>query len=434
MIRKFWRRVSGPMLFAGLTAPFIANCGAVSKLPGGSNVPGAGGNCPDMAKVEAIDSFDFGKEFNLQADIATKIKTGAAAAAEMQELNAKIDDDLKTSCGNLAHDLGATGDYKSGQEACKAAEKAIGDVKAKLGASAKISLDVSPPHCGASVDAYADCSGHCDASVTPGKAEVKCEGGKVQGTCSGQCSGECEASAAAACSGECSGSCDAEIKGTCSGNCVGKCDGKATPAGGGAQCAGTCDGKCSGNVKAECKGKCGGSCKMKAQASCSGTCSGSCSVEMQAPKCEGNVEPPKMSAECKAKCDARVQAKAECTPPHIAFRIIGAADAQTSAKFKEVIEKDLPGVLTVSIGMAKHVGEVAANMEVVIQGVQAGIQGAGDPMTVGRLTACVGAPFKGALDAVANVKANVNVSVNVQASASASGSASGSASASGHAG
>jgi hypothetical protein len=44
-------------------------------------------------------------------------------------------------------------------------------------------------------------------------------------------------------------------------------------------------------------------------------------------------------------------------------------------------------------------------------------------MTVGRLTACVGAPFKGALDAVANVKANVNVSVNVQASASASGHA-----------
>ena len=76
-----------------------------------------------------------------------------------------------------------------------------------------------------------------------------------------------------------------------------------------------------------------------------------------------------------------------------------------------------------SLGLAKHLTEVAGNMEVVIQGVQAGITGAGDPMTVARLTACVGAPFKGALDAVASVKANVNVSVNVQASASASGHA-----------
>ena len=98
----------------------------------------------------------------------------------------------------------------------------------------------------------------------------------------------------------------------------------------------------------------------------------------------------------------------------------GAADAQAAAKFQAAIEKNLPGILTVSIGLAKHVGEVAGNMEVVIQGVQAGITGAGDPLTIGRLTACVGAPFKGALDAVASVKANVNVSVNVQASASAS--------------
>ncbi len=371
-----------------------------------------------MAKVEAIDSFDFGKEFKLNADVASKIKSGAAAAVEMQELNAKIDGELKTSCGNLAHDLGATGDYKDGQEACKAAEKAIGDVKAKLGANLSIKLDMTEPKCGVDRPVDGDCSAHCDATVTPGKAEVKCEPGKLQGSCTGQCSGECEASAAAACSGECSGTCDAEIKGTCSGNCQGKCDGKATPAGSGAQCNGTCDGKCSGNVKAECKGKCGGSCKMKAQATCSGTCSGSCSVEMQAPKCTGQVEPPKMSAECKSKCDAKVQAHAECTPPHLAIRISGSADAATTAKFQAALEKNLPGILTVSVGFGKHAVEVAGNMEVVLQGVQAGIQGAGDPITVGKLTACVAAPFKGALDAAANVKANVSVSVNVSASAS----------------
>ena len=78
MIRKFWRRVSWPIVFAGLTAPFIANCGSLPKVPGGGGMPGVpgGGNCPDMAKIEAIESFDFGKEFNLKADVAAKIKGG----------------------------------------------------------------------------------------------------------------------------------------------------------------------------------------------------------------------------------------------------------------------------------------------------------------------------------------------------------------------
>jgi len=376
-----------------------------------------------MAKVDAIESFDFEKEFKLKADVAAKLKAGAAAAAEMKALSDKIDADLKVACGNLAHDLGGAGDYKDGQDACHAAIKAIGDAKAKMGANAKVVLDVTEPHCAADMNVYADCAGHCDASVKGGKAEVKCEPGKLQGECSGKCQGECEASASAVCTGECSGTCDADIKGACSGKCNGKCDGKAMDAKANGQCAGTCEGKCDGNVKADCKGKCGGSCKMSGQAECKGTCTGSCSVEMKAPKCAGKVEPPQMSAECKAKCDAKVQAHAECTPPHIALRISGAADAAASAKFQAAIEKNLPGVLKVSIGLAKHLGEVAGNMEVVIEGVKGGITGAGDPMTVARLTACVGAPFKGALDAAASVKANVSVSVNVQASASASGHA-----------
>ena len=42
---------------------------------------------------------------------------------------------------------------KDGQSACKAAAKIIGDTKAKLGASAKITLDVSEPHCGLDINA-----------------------------------------------------------------------------------------------------------------------------------------------------------------------------------------------------------------------------------------------------------------------------------------
>jgi hypothetical protein len=378
-----------------------------------------------MAKVEAIESFDFGKEFNLKADVAAKIKAGMGAAAEMQALKVKIDGELTTACGNLAKDLGDTGSYKDAQEACHAAMKVMGEVKAKMGAKATVALDVTEPKCGVDVQAYGECAGHCDATVKPGSAEIKCEGGKLQGSCSGQCEGECEASASAACSGECSGSCDADIKGTCSGTCQGKCDGKATTAGAGGECAGTCEGKCTGNVKAECKGKCGGSCHMKAAASCQGTCTGKCSVAMQAPKCTGKVEPPQMSAECKAKCDARVNAHAECTPPHLALRIAGSADAKAEATFRAAVEKNLPAILKVAIGTGKHVEELAGNMKVVIEGVQASVQGAGDAITVGKLTACIGAPVKGALDAVASVQASVKVSVNVQASASASGSAAG---------
>ena len=154
---------------------------------------------------------------------------------------------------------------------------------------------------------------------------------------------------------------------------------------------------------------------------------------MQAPKCTGKLEPPQMSAECKAKCDAKLDAKAECTPPHVALRIAGASDAKAAAAFLATMDKDLPAVATVALGMADRVSELAGSVETVINGVQATVQGAGDPMTVGKLTACVGAPFKGALDAVGSVKANVSVSVTVQASASG-GSASGTASASGKAG
>jgi hypothetical protein len=376
-----------------------------------------------MAKIEAIESFDFEKEFKLKADVAAKIKAGAEAAVEMKALSDKIDGDLRVACGNLAHDLGAQGDFKDGQEACKAANKAMAEVQAKFGASAKIKLEASEPHCGVDVHAYADCAGHCDATVKPGSAQVKCEPGKLQGQCSAKCQGECEASAAAQCTGECHGSCDADVKGACSGKCNGKCDGKVIDAKANGKCDGTCEGKCDAEVRGECKGKCGGECKISGQAECKGTCTGSCSAEMQAPKCTGKVEPPQMSAECKAKCDANLQAKAECTPPHVVVRVVGSADAQAEAKFRAAIEKNLGAILKIGIGTGKAAVQLADNVEVVVKGVEASVSAAGDPMTVGRLTACVSAPFKGAIDAVTSVKASVNVSVSVQASASGSAKA-----------
>jgi hypothetical protein len=384
-----------------------------------------------MAKIEEIDAFDFGKEFSLKADVAAKIKAGVGAAVEMKALSEKIEADLTTACSTLAKDLGDTGSYKDAQSACKAAGKAIADAKVKLGASAKVTMEPSEPECSIDAKVYGDCAAHCDATVKPGEADVKCEPGKLQGSCSGKCEGECDMSAAASCSGDCSGTCDAEIKGACSGKCDGKCDGKAGPAGG-AECGGVCEGKCSGNVKATCKGKCGGTCKLSAKASCQGTCTGSCDVKMEAPKCTGKFEPPQMSAECKAKCDAGIQAKAECKPPRLVIHITGAADAKLVATFRANLEKDLPEVIKIAEGTAKRAGALADSVKTVVSGVQGVVQTAGDPMVTAKLGACVGAPFTGALDAVGKVQANVSVSVSV--SASVNGSASGSASASGKAG
>src|SRR5439155_3575700 len=125
----------------------------------------------------------------------------------------QVDADLKTACGGMAKVLGATGEFKDGTEACKAAIKAMGDVKAKMGAKATIALDIKPPHCEASMDAMADCAGKCDASIKPGSAKVECEPGKLSGECGGSCEGSCDMKASAKCEGTCQGKCDVAIKG-----------------------------------------------------------------------------------------------------------------------------------------------------------------------------------------------------------------------------
>lgn len=430
MASNRWSVVSWPLMVAALSSPLFIDCGG---LPAGlPKPPGALGDamdaakgCPDVASVEGIAKVDWANEFKLDAKAGAQLKGGLTAAVNLKGLAAQIDADLKAGCAPLAKDLGGTGEYASGEEACKAAIKAMGDVKAKFGANAKIALDVAAPKCSASIDAYADCAGKCDASVSGGKAKVECKGGEISGTCDAKCEGKCELSAAATCGGTCEGSCDASFKGTCTGTCDGKCDGKNTKG----ECKGTCEGKCDAGAKGACGGKCGGSCELKAGAECKGTCSGKCSAEFKAPKCSGELEPPKVSAECKASCDAQVSGKVECTPARVKVKVEGAADAKAAAQYVAALEANLPKVLKVAIGMKDRAAGVAAGVKGTIEGVQGAATGMvkGGPTAAARLTACVAAPFKGAFDAAASIKASVNVSVDVKASASASGSASGSA-------
>lgn len=422
------RKVVGHTLALGVLTPILVSCAAAGGALGkvGDVAGAAGGSCPDLTKPEAIMAFDFAGNFKIDAQAGAKLKAGTAAAVELKAFADQVDADLKTACGGIAKDLGQTGDFKDGKAACDAAIKGIGDVKGKLGANAKLALTVKEPRCSADMNVMADCAGKCDAKVSGGKAKVECEPGKLSGKCDANCEGSCDVQAGAKCDGECSGSCDAEVKGSCSGKCNGKCDGKASN---GASCAGTCDGKCEGGtVKGECKGKCGGSCKLKASAKCEGTCSGKCSAEFKEPKCTGEVKPPEMSADCKAHCDAQVNAKMECTPAQVGVAITGAADAKAAEQLRATLEKNLPLVLKVAIGVGERGVKLAGNVQAVAEGITGSVQAiaktSGSPaqagLIAGKITACLGDTFKGAIAGAASLKANVNVSVDVKASASAS--------------
>jgi hypothetical protein len=400
----------------------IMNCGGA--LPGVGNLPGTA-KCPDMANVNDVSGFDWAGNYKVDSKVDAQLKAGVAAAVELQQISASIDNDLKTACGQIVADLGGSNSFSTGEEACKAASAAITDVKAKLGSKLKLTVDAAPPKCSVDVNAQADCAAKCDVSADPGSVKAECEPGKLQGSCSGECKGSCDVQGGGAkCEGQCSGKCDAQVSGSCSGSCDGKCDGKNFKG----SCAGKCEGKCDAEVKGSCSGSCSGSCEITApKASCSGTCTGSCSVEMKAPKCTGKVTPPKVSADCNAKCDASVSAKAECTPAHVIVKIEGGPDVAMMGRLKTALEHGLPGILKVAIGMGERVKSLAEAVKAVVEGAQAAVQAvAGSSAALGaQLTACVGAPFKGALDAASSMKADVNVSVSVSASASASGGAGG---------
>jgi hypothetical protein len=156
---------------------------------------------------------------------------------------------------------------------------------------------------------------------------------------------------------------------------------------------------------------------MSAKGECKGSCSGKCSVEMKEPKCSGQVKPPKMSADCKAKCDSEVNAKATCTPARVFVKIEGSADAEAAVKLKAALNKNLPALLKVSMGMKGKLEAAEASVKVGLESVEATVQGAGADAL--KVAGCFAASLKAQADA------SVSIKVSVKASASASGSATG---------
>ena len=291
-----------PVLAVVLASPLL-HCGGM-KMPGGmpGGLPGAG-KCPDLKDPEAILEVRLRERVQDQGRRRhAKLKAGTAAAVELEEFDGEdrrgAEDGLRQHRerpdgrqGRLqGRPLGVRsrhqGDRRREGEARRGRE-----VLAHRAAPALHRRSVGHGRLRRQA---------ATSNVKPGsKPRSNAKAAKISGTCDASCSGSCDVEAGAKCDGECHGTCDAEHQGQVRGQVRRQVRRQGVSKG--ATCAGTCDGKCDAQVEATCSGKCGGECKLKAEAKCEGTCSGKCSAEMKAPKCEGEVKPPEMSAECKGE-------------------------------------------------------------------------------------------------------------------------------------
>jgi hypothetical protein len=222
-----------------------------------------------------------------------------------------------------------------------------------------LSIKAAPPRCEASVEVAVSAAAECDVEVDPGMATVSCSGGceveggvmasceadatlKCTGTapmfqCDGTCEGSCEMDGTATCEGTCRGDCSAgcsvtdaqgDCAGECSGNCMGTCELSA-----GGSCTGNCTGSCTYTPPE------GAGCEADASAKCEAMAGGS--IECDA-KCEGEVTPPSVSAECEASVEAKADASIECFPPSLEvtwqWSAAYSADAMLQAEFKAWLE------------------------------------------------------------------------------------------------
>jgi hypothetical protein len=350
---------------------------------------------------------------------ARKLEAFLSASADFMGEAGELEGSLLAACKDIGQKLDvpeaemqASGGTPAVKAACGAASAKLKAELGELRASAKLSIEVvaEPPRCEVSMDAYASCAAECDATVEPGKLDLKCEGGEIVGGCSGSCQGECSVEASGTCGGSCEGTCEGGCGGTCEGTCDGKCSAKNAQG----ECSGRCDGTCHGSCSAKCKGSCSGECWVKAQAECKGECRGSCSVAFEAPRCTGEVTPPKVEADCQASCDAKLDAKAECKPGRVNVAIKGKAATNVDerlAKVRAAIEGSWGAIM---VARAK-LDRLGASGQAMVQ------TGGKIPGAIGDLGFSAAACATQAAAGI--VRATASVSVSVEASASISGAA-----------
>ena len=290
---------------ASCFALFAAGCGARPLRSRGSQGVGAGCN-----------SFGATQAGLTVASFVASVDAFASSAAE-------IEDSLHSTCQQMGLELGLNPWELDGstQEICaRVSDRLDSELRAaRAEPAARMTVEAAPPRCDVRVDAYAECAAACDASYTPGSVEMQCEGGEIVGYCDATCQG----------------SCAVDVQSTCSGRCEGVCDGRCASTGADGSCAGRCDGQCHGR------------CVVDAQASCQGECCGGCSIAYREPRCTGRVVPPEVHADCRAACDARIAAQAQCTPGTVQIRMTGnpAALSEHGLRARRAIDVGYANVL-----------------------------------------------------------------------------------------
>ncbi len=341
----------------------VTSC-SILMLSCAAMAPGAGSS-ESTAGAENLES-SCGGDFGVSAS-AAKLEGFLSASADFMASAGELEGTLLTACTDMGEELGVSeadmkpkGDEPAVKAACGAASAKLSAELQDLKASAKldIKIDAKPPRCEIDMNAYAKCAGECDASVDPGKLEMECKGGEIVGECKGTCSGECNV------------------------------DGKWV------------------NASGEANGQCGGECR------------GKCSVEFEAPRCTGEVEPPKVDAQCEASCDAKLDAHAKCEPGEAKVAFSGKVDGnieERANKVKAALESSWGAIAT-----------ARAKLERLRASGSAMVRAGGEvPKAVGDLGFSAAACATQAAAGI--VKASASVSVSFEASASVSGAASGSA-------
>jgi hypothetical protein len=315
--------------------------------------------CPDerlaegnasISGIASVDAF-FGAVISLRAAGAN---ANANMRAEMELLAASLE--IEGAADLSMDDLAAA---------------IAGELELKFGAYTQGGLSVSfqPPKCEANMEIVAEAAAECDVEATPGEVDVECSGScEISAEAQAQCSAEgnlsCTGQAPSFdCSGgTCTGSCEADVAFECEGSCQGSCEGTCTVCAGGdceddgngviTNCAGSCVGTCDGTCELEAGGNCGfrceGSCEyqpgegVECEAGATASCDVSASAEVECSgKCEGEVTPPEVSAECQASVEAKASAEVECMPPSLSldFQFKAGLSAEEKAEFKVWLEQ-----------------------------------------------------------------------------------------------
>lgn len=370
----------GVMAFAAL----LVSCGPLPRT--GRSRAGGGATLSSQCRG------DFGASAT-----ANQFEAFMRATHEFNQAALSAQNTMLEACQRMGRELDMPAAQLSGsgpegtRSVCNAVAQYVrSEMHAVRAASATtVELRTQPPRCEARFEAYADCAARCDARVTPGEVELRCEGGELRGGCEGQCSGRCAVNVEARCEGRCEGACE----GTCSARAA---DGS---------CAGQCDGTCRGQCVADVSGQ------------CSGECRGSCSVEWEAPYCTGEYRPPQVSAECRAACDAHVEASMECQPGRAELVVSGGPDAEAQARAEKLRAAVATGLATI-LTVRERVQRLQDSGRVVLAQLQR-LPDAVRELGVSA-AACSTAAVAGLTESLAAVSVTMEVSVSVSASFSAS--------------